>query len=150
MQHGFLARMAAGEHLTRLSFICHKPPPERSHLPHASPGILASTTPPFAVDTGEYAAPAQWAEPLNLNQWVPGSSPGGCTKQNPRAYYYFGKGGGFFEVVLQHNHQDYPMVILHQAGWSGRLWWVLTASGSCLMNTCGEVRASSVCFASTG
>ena len=52
--------------------------------------------------------------------------------------------------MLQHNHQDYPMVIRHQAGWSGRLRWVLTASESCLMNTCGEVRASSVCFASTG
>ena len=34
----------------------------------------------LGVDDGDNAPMAQLVEQLTLNQWVPGSSPGGCTK----------------------------------------------------------------------
>jgi hypothetical protein len=40
---------------------------------------------------------AQLAEQLTLNQWVPGSSPGGRTNKTPLSPLYF---KGFFQYVL--------------------------------------------------
>ena len=48
-------------------------PPSEQHDDHTNSGNWRA----------EGEAPlAQLAEQLTLNQWVPGSSPGGCTKEN--------------------------------------------------------------------